>query len=111
MITENRQGVGSDRAGSDVKHRKPHPDLLLKALEQIGRAADEHTWYVGDSTTDVVAAKRAGVAAVFYNGAGWDQDWIDHIFPQTVRHPYAPHAVVRDLPELLALVEQFLAVS
>ena len=95
--------------GSDVKHRKPHPDLLLKALEQIGREADEHTWYVGDSTTDVVAAKRAGVAAVFYNGAGWDQDWIDKIFPGTVRHPHRPDAVVDSIGELVDLARHMRA--
>ena len=95
--------------GSDVKPRKPHPDLLLKALEQIGREADEHTWYVGDSTTDVVAAKRAGVAAVFYNGAGWDQDWIDKIFPGTVRHPHRPDAVVDSIGELVDLARHMRA--
>ena len=97
--------------GDDVAHRKPEPDLILKALADLDAEPYLGCWYIGDSTTDVISAARAGVTPIFYNGAGWDQDWIDHIFPQTVRHPYAPHAVVRDLPELLALVEQFLAVS
>lgn len=95
--------------GSDVKHRKPYPDLLLKALEQLGRNADEHTWYVGDSTTDVIAAREAGVTAVFYNGAGWDQAWIDKIFPGTVSHPHRPHAVVDNISELLELARHMRA--
>lgn len=89
--------------GNDVKHRKPQPDLLLKALEQLGRDSDEHTWYVGDSTTDVIAAREAGVTAVFYNGAGWDPTWIDKIFPGTVSHPHQPHAVIDSIGDLVEL--------
>lgn len=93
--------------GDDVENRKPAPDLLLKALENIGVKPDHSTWYVGDSTTDVVAADRAGVTPIFYNGAGWDKDWIDKIFPGTVRHPHRPEAVVNSFAELTELVRQF----
>lgn len=95
--------------GNDVPHRKPHPHLLLKALDQLGRGAGDHVWYVGDSTTDVIAAKRAGVTAVFYNGAGWDQQWIDKIFPGTVSHPHRPDAVVDNLGELVDLARHMRA--
>lgn len=94
--------------GDDVKRRKPYPDLILKALEDLGASVDESCWYVGDSTTDVVAAKQAGVTAVFYNGAGWDRHWIDKIFPGTSRHPHLPDTVVRNLPELVALARRYL---
>lgn len=95
--------------GNDVAHRKPHPDLLLCALRNLGHDADEHTWYVGDSTTDVIAAKRAGVTAVFYNGAGWDQAWLDRIFPGTTRHPDRPDAVVDSIGDLVELARHLLA--
>ncbi len=94
--------------GDDVPHRKPSPDLLLKALDNLGVRPDTSCWYVGDSTTDVVAAKEANVTAIFYNGAGWDQHWIDKIFPGTTRHPHKPDAVVRDFSELTTLVNQFM---
>ncbi|MFA5938728.1 MAG: HAD-IA family hydrolase [Sinimarinibacterium sp.] len=90
--------------GDDVARRKPHPDLILKALDNLGCAVGEDCWYVGDSTTDVVAAKQAGVTAVFYNGAGWERSWIDKIFPGTPRHPHVPDAVIADLGELVGLV-------
>ncbi|MCH9828113.1 MAG: HAD family hydrolase [Gammaproteobacteria bacterium] len=93
--------------GDDVEQRKPHPDLILKALENLGAPVDLGCWYVGDSTTDVIAANRAGVTSVFYNGAGWDQAWIDKIFPETPRHPHHPDTVVASLPELLALARRF----
>lgn len=92
--------------GDDVERRKPHPDLILRALENLRAPPDEYCWYVGDSTTDVIAAKRAGVTAVFYNGAGWGMDWLHKIFPRTRRHPHAPDAVVRNLKQLLLVVER-----
>lgn len=93
--------------GDDVARRKPHPDLILKALENLGVEASENCWYVGDSTTDVVAARQAGVTAVFYNGAGWDRRWIDKIFPGTTRYPHVPDTIVGDLDELVALARRF----
>jgi len=93
--------------GDDVEHRKPAPDLILKALENLEAEPDHSCWYVGDSTTDIVAADRACVTPIFYNGAHWDQDWIDKIFPGTVRHPHRPEAVVNSFPKLTELVHQF----
>ena len=95
--------------GNDVAHRKPSPDLLLRALENLGRAGAEHCWYVGDSTTDVIAAKRAGVTSVFYNGARWEQTWLDKIFPGTSRHPHRPDAVVESISGLVKLARLLLA--
>ncbi|MDZ7735545.1 MAG: HAD-IA family hydrolase [Gammaproteobacteria bacterium] len=92
--------------GDEVKSRKPAPDLILKALENMDVEPDHSCWYVGDSTTDIVAAATAGVTPIFYNGAQWEQDWIDHIFPGTVRHPHRPEAVVNSFAELTELVRQ-----
>jgi phosphoglycolate phosphatase len=49
------------------------------------------------------------VTAVFYNGAHWDQAWIDKIFPGTARHPHRPDAVIEDIPELVRLARWVLA--
>lgn len=92
--------------GDDVAHHKPHPDLVIKALVNLDVAVDARCWYVGDSTTDVIAAKRAGVTAVFYNGVGWDAAWLRKIFPQTPRHPHAPEVVVNSLSQLVRLVKR-----
>ena len=59
--------------GDDSGRRKPNPDPILKALENLGVKPAPNCWYVGDSTTDTIAAKRAGITSVFFNGAQWDQ--------------------------------------
>lgn len=90
--------------GDDVPLRKPHPDQLLLAAHELGYPADPSVWYVGDSTTDVIAAKKAGMTAVFFNGAQWDLPWLNRIFPGTHKHPDKPDVVVNDFSEFWALV-------
>ena len=90
--------------GDDTPLRKPHPDQLFKAAQDLGMSVSEQIWYVGDSTTDVIAAKKAGMTAVFFNGAQWDQPWLDKIFPGSERFPYKPDVVVNDFSEFWALV-------
>lgn len=95
--------------GNDVTHRKPAPDLIHHALAQLNAPADSHCWYMGDSTTDIIAARRAGVTAIFYNGAQWDQAWLDKIFPGTATHPHQPDTVVDSLSQLVELARLMIA--
>ena len=94
----------ADVCGDDTPLRKPHPDQLLLAAEKLGHSSDPSVWYVGDSTTDMIAAKRAGMTGVFFNGAQWDLPWLHNIFPGTRRHPEKPDVVVNDFSEFWALV-------
>jgi phosphoglycolate phosphatase len=52
----------------------------------------------------VIAAKEAGITAIYYNGAEWSQAWLDKIFPGTVDHPHRPEVVVNDFKELMRIV-------
>lgn len=87
--------------GDDVPRRKPAPDMVLRALEALGLRAGPEVWFIGDSTTDVIAARQAGVRAIFYNGAKWDPFQLVRIFPP--EHP--PDAIAGDFSalEMLAL--------
>ena len=91
--------------GDDVQRRKPFPDLIVRALEQIGAPVDRSCWYVGDSIADVEAGKSAGVTTLFYNGAAWTSEWIGRIFPGTQRSPHRPDGVVANLAELDRLID------
>ena len=41
--------------------RKPNPRGVVKALNEMEREVDQHTWLVGDECIDAGAAKAAGV--------------------------------------------------
>jgi phosphoglycolate phosphatase len=93
-------------SGTDTRHLKPSPAPVQKALQDLGEAPGKHVWYVGDSVSDTVSAKTAGIASIFFNGAGGDSEWIESIFPGTALHPYRPDGIVetyRDLSRLVML--------
>lgn len=90
--------------GDDTPQRKPHPDQVYLAAKNLQSDIGKHIWYVGDSTTDVIAAKTAGITSVFFNGALWDLPWLNRIFPGDKRFPHRPDVVVNDFSEFWALV-------
>jgi len=49
--------------GSHVAHAKPAPDLLLLAAERLA-VPRQRTWYVGDATWDMLAARAAAMVAI-----------------------------------------------
>ncbi|MEV6611786.1 HAD-IA family hydrolase [Kutzneria sp. NPDC051319] len=51
--------IGSD----EVARAKPAPDIVLRAMELLGVAAEE-TMMIGDAVTDIESARAAGVTAV-----------------------------------------------
>lgn len=60
--------------GSHVANAKPAPDLLLHAARELGTPPGA-TWYVGDSTWDMLAARAAGMHAIgVLAGAAVDAD-------------------------------------
>lgn len=85
--------------GDDVRRRKPAPDMVERALVELGVAPGPDVWFVGDSTTDTIAAKLADVTAIYYNGAKWDPAYLVRIFPGEHR----PDAVAADFAALEAL--------
>ena len=95
----------------DTFRRKPNPEPILKALEILNQPVGPACWYLGDSSTDVAASRRAGVTPVFFNGAGWDHAWLDTVFPGTPEHPEQPAAIVDTFAEFRWLFEQCLSIE
>jgi phosphoglycolate phosphatase-like HAD superfamily hydrolase len=59
--------------GGDTPKGKPHPDLLLLALDRM-KVRPQEAVYVGDSPEDVEMARQAGVFAVGIPGAFPNRD-------------------------------------
>ncbi len=85
---------GAVTSGDDLPHRKPHPLPLLDTARRLGASA-EAALMVGDSDTDVSAARAAGIRVALvsygYNG-GRDP------------HTLGAEAVVDSIAEIPALV-------
>jgi phosphoglycolate phosphatase len=48
---------------------------------------------------------------VFFNGAGWDDAWLDQVFPGTKQHPEQPAAIVDTFAEFRWLFEYCLSIE
>ncbi|MER6989018.1 HAD-IA family hydrolase [Saccharopolyspora hirsuta] len=82
--------IGSD----EVPRAKPAPDIVFRALDLLGTPA-QRAVMIGDATTDLAAARGAGVAAV---AATWGEAEVDLLLAEN------PDAVVNAPGEVLALV-------
>ncbi len=60
--------VGAGDADAD----KPNPASILLALAQMNAAAKMGVWYLGDTASDMAAARAAGVTAVLVGDASHD---------------------------------------
>ena len=97
--------------GGDTFRRKPNPEPIFKALELLAEPPTPTCWYLGDSSTDVVCARRAEVTPVFFNGAGWEHAWLEKVFPGTPAHPHKPDAIVDSFREFRWLFEECLSIE
>ena len=61
---------------ADVESTKPEPDLVQAALDKAGAGADDAVM-VGDTTWDIEAAKRAGVATIAVMTGGFGRDELE----------------------------------
>lgn len=68
LLTYHRLRIPVLVAYHDVTRRKPHPEPLLRALEQLN-VVPQRCVYIGDEITDIQAAEAAGVRAL---GISWN---------------------------------------
>lgn len=59
-------------------HRKPYPDMVYAALEQLGVSAEE-TVYIGDSEVDMATARNAGLPCISVLWGFRDRDYLKEI--------------------------------
>lgn len=78
----------------DVKHAKPHPEPVLKAMEALG-ADPKRTLMVGDSTMDMESGVNAGVTTV---GVAWS------LKGEQVLRDAGAHHIIQTMNELIDIV-------
>lgn len=85
-------------SGADVPRRKPHPDGILKVLQDLAIPEKEydHAVYLGDKDTDLQAAANAGVDSIlFYPTVHQEMYDLDDL------KKYQPAHIVTDWRDLL----------
>lgn len=69
-MLDARELVDGWTTAADVERTKPHPDLVLAALDKLG---DPDAVMIGDSPWDVEAARRAGVPTIAVLTGGFSE--------------------------------------
>jgi len=79
-----------------VEHAKPDPDLFLAAAAMIG-VDPVHSWVVGDSVWDLLAARRAGALGIGLLSGGYGREELERA---------GAYRVYADPGELLARADE-----
>jgi HAD superfamily hydrolase (TIGR01509 family) len=79
-----------------VQHAKPDPDLFLASAAMIG-VAPVHSWVVGDSVWDLLAARRAGALGIGLLSGGYGREELERA---------GAYRVYADPGELLARADE-----
>lgn len=86
---------------TDVEEDKPSPIPLLHALKGSNIHLNQHVWMIGDSITDMEAAKNAGCTAILYG----DDD------PKSAKFSHCPpHAHAQSHNDIIAFLQPHTAV-
>lgn len=71
----------------DVNNLKPHPEPILKALKALGHTPKTDAYMIGDTISDVLAAKNANIIAIGVLCGYGDREALkeaDFITPSTI---------------------------
>lgn len=81
--------------GDDVSEPKPHPEGVLKAIDQLG-VSKEDVMFLGDSDSDIEAGQRAGVRTVGVH-------WLPEV--QTKEFSHEPHQTFENISDFVDFLE------
>ena len=88
---------GTVIGAGDAHADKPDPAPIHMALDQLGHPAGRTVWYLGDTASDMVTARAAGVTAVLVGDASHDGG-VEHATPDL--HVHSAHALAALLKSL-----------
>lgn len=78
----------------DVAHPKPHPEPIIKALDELN-GHTHSTLMIGDNFHDIVAGQRAGV---FTAGVAWSRKGEEFL------KSYDPTFMLKDMRDILTII-------
>lgn len=84
----------TDVTQDDVTHSKPHPESVLKAMNELA-GETRSTLMVGDNYHDIVAGQNAGVQTA---GVAWSQKGAEFLYG------YKPTYMLQGMTDLLTIV-------
>lgn len=85
--------------GDSVANKKPHPEALYKACEMLGVKPNECV-YIGDSSRDIVAAKKANMVSIAVT--------YGYIPPDTFPHLWGADHMIDQPIEIIDWVESMI---
>jgi HAD superfamily hydrolase (TIGR01549 family) len=89
--------VTAETSSDDAEKSKPHPDIFVAALEELGNPAPDTALVVGDTPFDAEAAAKANLRTIGLQCGGWNE--IDLRQAGCI-------AIYRDVADLLAHYEE-----
>ena len=88
--------IASIIGGDTLAVRKPDPAVVRESFLRAGLDHSSHAWFVGDSHTDVLTAKSAGMPSIIVRGGYNHGEPLEELDPP-------PDAIVDHLGEVLAM--------
>ncbi len=88
--------ISSIIGGDTLAVRKPDPAVVHESFRRAGLNQSSHAWFVGDSHTDVLAAKSAGIPSIIVRGGYNHGEPVEELDPP-------PDAIVDHLAEVLTM--------
>ncbi|HQR73547.1 MAG: hydrolase [Sulfurovum sp. 28-43-6] len=81
----------------DVEHPKPHPEPVYKALGQLGYRFGKVTYFVGDTTIDMLAAQEAGIGSIGVLTGYMDEEALDEVADFVVSDAFEASRLIEKL--------------
>lgn len=89
--------ITAETSSDDAAKSKPHPDIFVAALEELGSTAPDSVLVVGDTPFDAEAAAKANLRTIGLLCGGWNE---------TDLRQAGCIAIYRDVADLLAHYEK-----
>lgn len=93
-LTNIKQYFDSIVSICDVNHSKPHPESVLKAMNEL-QGEEQHTIMIGDNYHDIISGQKAQVSTA---GVAWSAKG------ETYLQEFKPTYMLKDMKDLISII-------